>query len=120
MDDSLRDVSCGFPVELSTFDVVSALEYAVTMAFIFLPSRIVGTLRKKAIANTLRSLFHLALLLGTATVTVSASPVHIWEKEEVKLIAEHSYRNPYTEVTVWVDLSGPGFHKRVYGFWDGG
>ena len=28
--------------------------------------------------------------------------------------------NPYADVTVWVDLEGPGFSKRVYGFWDGG
>jgi hypothetical protein len=23
-------------------------------------------------------------------------------------------------VTIWVELSGPGFNKRVYGFWNGG
>jgi len=23
-------------------------------------------------------------------------------------------------MTVWVDLKGPGFNKRCYGFWDGG
>ena len=31
-----------------------------------------------------------------------------------------TYANPYTEVVVWVDLEGPGFQKRVYGFWNGG
>ena len=30
------------------------------------------------------------------------------------------WANPYTDVTVWVDLTGPNFKKRVYGFWDGG
>ena len=30
------------------------------------------------------------------------------------------YNNAYTNVIVWVDLTGPGFNKRVYGFWDGG
>ena len=30
------------------------------------------------------------------------------------------YANPYTEVECWVDLEGPGFAGRVYGFWDGG
>ena len=48
------------------------------------------------------------------------SVVHIWEKVEIVLEAEGTYSNPYTEVDVWVDLSGPGFEKRVYGFWDGG
>ena len=46
--------------------------------------------------------------------------MHVWEKQELTFKATSQYRNPYTEVTVWVDLTGPGFSKRVYGFWDGG
>jgi len=46
--------------------------------------------------------------------------VHLWEKVELTLKARRSYRNPYTEVDVWVDLTGPGFQKRCFGFWDGG
>ena len=46
--------------------------------------------------------------------------VHVWEKVELRLTAARDYDNPYVEVTVWVDLEGPGFSKRVYGFWDGG
>ena len=46
--------------------------------------------------------------------------VHVWEKIEVVLQAQNAYGNSYTEVEVWVDLQGPGFEKRVYGFWDGG
>ena len=46
--------------------------------------------------------------------------VHVWEKLSIALRAETAYANPYTEVNVWVDLTGPGFQKRVYGFWDGG
>ncbi len=49
-----------------------------------------------------------------------ADVVHVWEKVEVVLTAERSSPNPYTEVEVWVDLSGPGFERRCYGFWDGG
>ncbi len=45
---------------------------------------------------------------------------HVWEKVEITLTAERSYANPYTDVEVWVDLKGPNFAKRVYGFWDGG
>ena len=46
--------------------------------------------------------------------------LRVWEKVEVVLQAEHTYVNPYLEVEVWVDLTGPGFSRRVYGFWDGG
>ncbi len=45
--------------------------------------------------------------------------VHIWEKVELRLTAKKAYDNPYAEVTVWVDLQGPGFARRCYGFWDG-
>ena len=44
---------------------------------------------------------------------------HVWEKVEIVLTANRSFPNPYTDATVWVDLTGPGFSKRVYGFWDG-
>ncbi len=46
--------------------------------------------------------------------------VHVWEKVEITLQARESYANPYTDVSVWVDLEGPDFKKRVHGFWDGG
>jgi hypothetical protein len=46
--------------------------------------------------------------------------VHIWEKQEITLIAQGEYSNPYMQVDVWVDLEGPEFKKRCYGFWDGG
>ena len=62
-----------------------------------------------------------AALLFLATPTARAiAPVHPWEKQELTFHAAHTYANPYADVTVWVDLDGPGFHKRVYGFWDGG
>lgn len=48
------------------------------------------------------------------------APVHIWEKIDIELAAANRYGNPYTDVIVWVDLRGPGFNKRVYGFWNGG
>lgn len=44
---------------------------------------------------------------------------HIWEKVEITLTTARQYANPYLEVDVWLDLRGPGFEKRVYGFWDG-
>lgn len=43
-----------------------------------------------------------------------------WQKVEIKLQAANTYAHPYKEVSVWVDLTGPGFKNRCYGFWDGG
>jgi hypothetical protein len=40
--------------------------------------------------------------------------------QELTFQAKNAYKNAYTDATVWVDLSGPGFNKKVYGFWDGG
>lgn len=45
---------------------------------------------------------------------------HVWQKVEIELTAANEYDNPYEEVDVWVQLEGPGFSKRCYGFWDGG
>ncbi len=45
---------------------------------------------------------------------------HVWEKVEVTLTAQARQKNPYTGMTVWLDLKGPGFDRRCYGFWDGG
>jgi len=45
---------------------------------------------------------------------------HPWEKVEIELHAKNVYDNPYKEVEIWIDLKGPGFEKRCYGFWDGG
>ena len=44
----------------------------------------------------------------------------VWERIEIPLDAEGTYRSPCEDVTDWVDLSGPSFRRRVYGFWDGG
>ena len=54
------------------------------------------------------------------TATARADSTHVWEKVEIKLQAQRQYDNPYTDVKVWVDLKGPEFERRCYGFWDGG
>jgi hypothetical protein len=59
-------------------------------------------------------------LLLSAGLSLGAGPIHVWEKQEFTFTAVNAYANPYTEVIVWVDLQGPGFARRVYGFWDGG
>ncbi|MEN7551741.1 DUF5060 domain-containing protein [Rapidithrix thailandica] len=46
--------------------------------------------------------------------------LHLYEVKEITLYAKQAYQSPYTEVECWVDLTGPGFQKRIYGFWNGG
>src|SRR5215467_828189 len=59
-------------------------------------------------------------LSASAEIRLAAAPpVHVWEKQEVTLTSAQTWANPYTDVTVWVDLEGPNFRKRIYGFWDG-
>ena len=58
-------------------------------------------------------------MLGSAA-RVTAHTIHLWEKQEILLRSQRAFPNPYADVIVWVDLAGPGFKKRVYGFWNGG
>lgn len=46
--------------------------------------------------------------------------IHTYEIQEIVLTSQNEYTNPYTEVECWVQLTGPEFNKRIYGFWDGG
>ncbi len=73
---------------------------------------------KKRAVSTLTFSVAMVVLLGTFN-TVMADTYHVWEKVEITLRAKKSYENPYKNVQVWVDLKGPGFEKRCYGFWDG-
>ncbi len=60
------------------------------------------------------------LLFCCESAFPAESNKHIWELHEIELHASKSYANPYVDVETWVELTGPGFAKRVYGFWDGG
>ncbi len=62
----------------------------------------------------------LLLLAAPASAALKRGEAHIWDSQEIVLEAARDYANPYADVTVWIDLKGPGFEKRVYGFWDGG
>ncbi len=65
----------------------------------------------------------LIILNLSAVNTASAKGdeiIHVWEMKEIQLTSEKSYANPYTDVTCWVELKGPDFSKRIYGFWNGG
>ena len=58
-------------------------------------------------------------LVVAAFVAPGAMGAHVWEKQELTFTAARSFTNAYVEAIVWVDLTGPHFNKRVYGFWDG-
>jgi hypothetical protein len=60
------------------------------------------------------------LLFCCESAFPAKSNKHIWELHEIELHASKSYANPYVDVETWVELTGPGFAQRVYGFWDGG
>jgi YVTN family beta-propeller protein len=62
----------------------------------------------------------LALALCCAALPAQQKTLRTWEVEEIELRSSREYPNPYTDVECWVELKGPGFAKRVYGFWDGG
>lgn len=51
---------------------------------------------------------------------LSRGEAHVWEEQEVTLESSRSRENPYAEVECWIDLEGPGFSRRIRGFWDGG
>jgi hypothetical protein len=76
-------------------------------------------------SHSFKSWLRFLLPLASAALVSSASPaapaetVHVWEKVEITLRAEGTPKNPYTDTKVWVDLKGPAFEKRCYGFWDG-
>src|SRR5262245_50467476 len=60
------------------------------------------------------------LFAGVAHARLQSGEVHVWEPQEITFESAREYANPYTDVTVWIDLGGPGFSRKVYGFWDGG
>jgi hypothetical protein len=52
--------------------------------------------------------------------TEPSGPVRVWSRIDLTFEAERDYDNAYVEAEIWVDLEGPGFSRRVYGFWNGG
>ncbi|MFH1197019.1 MAG: DUF5060 domain-containing protein [bacterium] len=77
----------------------------------------------KIISQKLKTFFLIFLITAISIDCIEAgdkSQIHVWDIYEIKLSSEKTYSNYYTEVTCWVELKGPEFSKRVYGFWDGG
>ena len=50
----------------------------------------------------------------------AAAQTHVWQMQEITFEAANTYDNYYADVTCWIELKGPNFSKRIYGFWDGG
>ena len=71
----------------------------------------------RRVFHQIRCLFLLTIATGAARGALAA---HVWEKQELTFTAAQAFTNAYTQAVVWVDLAGPNYHKRVYGFWDGG
>ena len=69
--------------------------------------------------NSIYILFLVLILSANCIKSENPSKIHTWEMIEIKLKAENVYNNFYTDVTCWVNLRGPDFSKRIYGFWDG-
>jgi len=67
---------------------------------------------------------YLAMLLLAAVpdahARLQSGEIHVWETQEITFEASRAYANPYKEVECWIELSGPDFKRRIYGFWDGG
>lgn len=67
-----------------------------------------------------KQLLIILLSVACSQIILAQNTVHVWEKQEVSFTAKNKYVNPYTDVEIWIDLVGPDFNKRIYGFWDGG
>ena len=61
-----------------------------------------------------------ALVARPASAGDPSATSHVWDVQEITFSASRDYANPYADVVIWVELEGPGFTRRVYGFWDGG
>jgi hypothetical protein len=55
-----------------------------------------------------------------ADARLLSGEVRTWDVQEITFAAARDYANPYADVECWVELEGPDFRRRVYGFWDGG
>jgi hypothetical protein len=68
----------------------------------------------------MRSLIPVLVFSTIFSFSPARASVHVWDKVELTFHAKTHYANPYTNVEVWVELKGPGFDRRCFGFWDGG
>ena len=77
-------------------------------------------------SSCLRAIFGLLMIIPVLSASetnpnpADSHSARTWDLIEVRLEADRDYANPYTDVLCWFQWEGPGFSKRVYGFWDGG
>ena len=50
----------------------------------------------------------IAALLSVSILAAASVPVHVWERQALTFTGARSFDNPYTDVTVWVDLRRAG------------
>ncbi len=62
----------------------------------------------------------ISLLACDAHARLQSGEVRVWDVQEITLATARDYANPYVDVECWVELEGPDYRRRVYGFWDGG
>lgn len=77
-------------------------------------------MRRRALGVLWSLLLATMVLASPAAARLQSGEVHVWEVQEITFEASSTYANPYKEVDLWIDLEGPGFNKKVWGFWDGG
>ena len=65
-------------------------------------------------------LFTLTIVLATTFGGQLRAATHVYEAVEATFTATRTYNNPYTDVNLWVNLTGPSGTYRIPGFWDGG
>ena len=75
----------------------------------------VTQLRVLVLANAVATVLTVLAVRGASAEETR----HVWQKVEIVLKAERDYADPYQDVDIWVDLEGPAFRRRCYGFWDG-
>lgn len=64
--------------------------------------------------------FAATMISTVALARLESGEAYVWQTQEITFETTREYANPYVEVDCWIDLTGPGFRHRVYGFWDGG
>jgi hypothetical protein len=48
----------------------------------------------------------IVLAFVISPILAAQNIVHVWEKQELTFNAVNSYKNHYTDVNIWVDLTG--------------
>jgi len=61
----------------------------------------------------------LIILMCNVSFAFGEETIKIWEIIEIEFESKIQYENPYTDIEFWIQLTGPDFNKKIWGFWDG-